>query len=52
MTKMKRTTVSFPDEIVEAIKELKKTDEFRKCSDSEIVRRMVQMGLDFMERES
>ena len=46
MTDMKRITVSFPDDIDEAIFELRKTDEFAKCSYSEIVRRLVLMALD------
>ena len=46
MTDMKRTTVSFPDEIVQAISRLKDTDEYRGCSDSEIIRRLVQHGLE------
>ena len=46
MTNMKRTTVSFPDEIVDALVSLKKTDEFKGCTDSEIIRRLVIRGLE------
>lgn len=46
MTNMKRTTVSFPDEIVLALEELKNTPEFRDCTYSEIIRRLVVRGLE------
>jgi Arc/MetJ-type ribon-helix-helix transcriptional regulator len=46
MTDMKRTTVSLPDELVEALAELKKTDEFKNVSYSELIRAMIQRGLD------
>jgi len=45
MTDMKRTSVSLPDEIVDRISELRKRDEFRDCSYSEIIRRLVAAGL-------
>lgn len=45
MTNMKRTSVSLPDEIVDRISELRKQDEFRDCSYSEIIRRLVAAGL-------
>lgn len=51
MTDMKRITVSFPDEIDDAIIELRKTDEFSRCSYSEIIRRLVRRSLDKHERE-
>lgn len=46
MTNMKRTTVSLPDELVKALRELKENPEFSKCSDSELIRRMVLLGLE------
>lgn len=46
MTDMKRTTVSFPDRIVSALDALKKSDEFKDCSYSEIIRRLVERGLE------
>lgn len=46
MTNMKRTTVSFPDEMVRAMSDLKQKPEFRDCTDSEIIRRLVQRGLE------
>lgn len=45
MTEMKRITVAFPEDIDKAIYELRKDDRFVKCSYSEIVRRMVEMGI-------
>lgn len=48
MTEMKRITISFPDEIDEAIWGLRKTDEFAGCSYSEIVRKAVRRGLELM----
>lgn len=45
MTEMKRATVSFPDEIVEEIEKLKETPEYRQCTYSEIIRRLVLRGL-------
>lgn len=45
MTEMKRVTVAFDDDIDEQIFELRKQDEYTRCSYSEIVRRLVRMGL-------
>lgn len=46
MTEMKRITVAFPDEIDRAVYELRKDDRFVKCSYSEIIRRMVALGIE------
>ena len=46
MTNMKRTTVSFPDEIVLALSRLKESEEFKGCTDSEIIRRLVIRGIE------
>lgn len=46
MTTMKRITVAFPDEIDEAIIALRKTDRFARCSYAEIVRKLVERGLE------
>ena len=46
MTDMKRTTVSFPDDIVFKLNKLKETKEFHNCSYSEIIRNLVLRGLD------
>lgn len=46
MTTMKRITVSFPPEIDKEIFELRKKDNFVRCSYSEIVRQLIILGLD------
>ena len=46
MTDMKRTTVSFPDEIVSSLENLKHSQEFEGCTYSEIIRRLVVVGLE------
>lgn len=46
MTDMKRTSVSLPDEMVLALDEIKKTDEFKDKPYSELIRSMVQRGLE------
>lgn len=46
MTEMKRITVAFPEDIDRAVYELRKDDRFVKCSYSEIIRRMVALGLE------
>ena len=46
MTNMKRTTVSFPDELVSALDALKRSEPFKECSYSEIIRRLVARGLE------
>lgn len=45
MTDMKRITVAFDDDIDRRIFELRKKDCYVKCSYSEIVRRLVRLGL-------
>ena len=45
MTKMKRISVAFPDELDKGIFELRKHNEYIKCSYSEIIRRLVKIGL-------
>lgn len=49
MTDMKRTTISLPDELVEALSLLKQTDEFKNASYSEIIRVMIKRGLNKAE---
>ena len=46
MTDMKRTTISLPDDLVEALDNLKQTDEFKNSSFSELIRVMIQRGLN------
>lgn len=45
MTDMKRITVSFDDDVDRKILELRKHDDYVKCSYSEIVRKLVKLGL-------
>lgn len=45
MTDMKRTSVSLPDEIVDALEELRSTEEFKNVSYSELIRVLIQRGL-------
>lgn len=45
MTDMKRTTISLPDELVDALDELKNTEEFRGVTYSELIRAMIKRGL-------
>lgn len=50
MTDMKRTTISFPDELVERIFDLRKDDRFTRCSYSELVRQLTERGLEIVEK--
>ena len=51
MTNMKRATVSFPDELTERIFALRKDDRFTKCSYSELIRQLAEMGLAILDEE-
>lgn len=51
MTNMKRTTISFPDELADRIFALRKDDRFTKCSYSEIVRQLAEKGLAIFDEE-
>lgn len=46
MTEMKRTTISMPDELDKAVFELRKSERYMRCSYSEIVRTLVEIGLE------
>jgi len=46
MTGMKRMSIAIPDELDDRILALRKTDEFIRCSYSEIVRQIIERGLD------
>lgn len=50
MTDMKRITVSFDDDVDRRIVELRKRDDYVKCSYSEIVRKLVRLGLAAEDR--
>lgn len=45
MTKMKRTTISFPSELTDRIFALRKDERFTRCSYSELIRQLAEMGL-------
>lgn len=46
MTDMKRTTISLPDDLVEALEQLRNSEEFQKVSYSELIRVLIQRGLE------
>lgn len=51
MTNMKRTTVSFPDELTKRIFALRKDDRFTRCSYSELIRQLTEKGLALLDEE-
>lgn len=46
MTEMKRITVSFPEDLEKRIYQLRKKEKYVKCSYSELVRILVEAGLE------
>lgn len=52
MTTMKRTTISFPDELTERIFAMRKDDRFTRCSYSELIRMLAEKGLELMEQDN
>ena len=46
MTDMKRVTIALPNNLDKKILELKKDDRFIRCSYSEIVRQVLEHGLE------
>ena len=52
MTEMRRITVAVPDEIDNAVIALRKTDEFARCTYSEIVRKILERGIAVMEHSA
>lgn len=52
MSNMKRTTISFPDELTERIFSLRKDDRFVRCSYSELIRQLAERGLEILERST
>lgn len=46
MTEMRRITIALPDNIDQKILELRKDDRFVRCSYAEIVRQLLERGLD------
>lgn len=51
MTNMKRTTVSFPDELTARISALRKDERFVRCSYSELIRQLAEKGLSMLDAE-
>lgn len=51
MTDMKRITVSLPDELVEALDAIKANEEFGNMTMSQIIRMLIQRGLDKANEE-
>lgn len=51
MTKMRRVTISLPNEIDKKVLELKKDDRFIRCSYSDIVRMLLQAGLEAEQKK-
>ena len=51
MTDMKRTTISFPEELAERIFALRKDDRFVRCSYSELIRQLTEKGLTMLDAE-
>lgn len=49
MTDMKRITISLPDDLDKLILKLKQSPSLAGCSYSEVVRRLLEMALDWME---
>ena len=46
MTNMKRVTVSLPDDVDKRLMKLKQTKKFAKSSYSEVIRQVLQRGLE------
>lgn len=51
MTEMRRVTISIPNELDKKVLELKKDDRFIRCSYSEIVRMLLQAGLEAEDKK-
>lgn len=51
MTDMRRTTISFPEELTERIFALRKDDRFTRCSYSELIRQLTEKGLELLDKE-
>ena len=52
MTNMKRTSISFPDELAERIFALRKNDRFTRYSYSELVRQLAEYELQLLEDQT
>ena len=47
----KRMSLSLPRELEAAVIDLRKTDEYCRCSYAEIIRRLMQLGLERIKAE-
>ena len=52
MTEMKRVTIPIPDSLDQRILELRKRDEYVRLSYAEIVRRLLERGLDLSDQRA
>ena len=52
MTDMKRLSVSLPDDIDNALLELRKSDEYVRCSYAELIRIVLKRGLGIEEKDA
>lgn len=52
MTDMRRITVALPERLDNQILELRKDERFLRCSYSEIVRQVMEHGIDLLQTES
>lgn len=52
MTDMKRMSISLPDGLAAALDNLKQTEEFKNKSYSELIRVMIQRGLEKASADS
>lgn len=48
---MRRTTVSFPEELTARIFALRKDERYIRCSYSELIRQLAEKGLSMVEAE-
>lgn len=51
MTEMKRVTFSIPEEMAKKVLMLRRDDKFIHCSYSEIIRRLLDIGLNAQAQE-
>lgn len=52
MTDMRRVTITIPDSVDQKVLDLRKDDKFVRCSYSEIVRQMLDLGLQAYARNT
>lgn len=52
MTDMKRITISLPDELNDAVEEMKRSDEYKNAPYSAIIRALIERGLKAKEAKA